>query len=72
MNDHDVIQDLHLSETLEELPMMYREVIILRFFEDMKLEDVALVLNIPLSTVKSRLYQALKILRINMKQEETY
>lgn len=72
MSDHDVLQDLHLAETLDELPMMYREVIILRFFEDMKLEDVALVLNIPLSTVKSRLYQSLKILRMNMKQEEVY
>jgi len=38
----------------------------------MKLEDVAVVLDIPLSTVKSRLYQSLKILRINMKQEEAY
>ncbi|MEK4852252.1 RNA polymerase sigma factor [Paenibacillus sp. FSL H7-0756] len=72
VSDHDVLQDLHLAETLDELPMMYREVIILRFFEDMKLEDVALVLNIPLSTVKSRLYQSLKILRMNMKQEEVY
>ena len=39
---------------------------ILRFFEDMKLDEIAEVLSANLSTVKSRLYRALKLLKLDM------
>lgn len=59
-----------LDIALEQLPMHLREVIILRYFEDLKLEDVATILSIPLSTAKSRLYKALKLLKIELENEE--
>ena len=40
----------------------YREVVTLRFQEDMPLEEIADVAGIPLATVKSRLYRALDLL----------
>ncbi|MBP3576767.1 MAG: RNA polymerase subunit sigma-24, partial [Lachnospiraceae bacterium] len=39
-------------------------VIELRFFEDKKLEEIALVLEENVSTVKSRLYRSLKKMRV--------
>lgn len=45
---------------------MYREVVILHYFEDLKLADVANILDIKLSTAKSRLYKALKLLKIQL------
>lgn len=45
---------------------MYREVVILHYFEDLKLADVANILNIKLSTAKSRLYRGLKLLKIQL------
>jgi RNA polymerase sigma-70 factor, ECF subfamily len=45
---------------------MYREVLALRFEEEMKLEEIAEVLNAPLSTVKSRLRRALENLRTGL------
>ena len=47
-----------------------RTVVVLRFFEDMKLEDIAHVVRAPLSTVKSRLYRALAQLRVDLEQKE--
>lgn len=44
------------------LPPAYREVVALRFHEDMALEEIATVTGIPLATVKSRLYRALELL----------
>ena len=52
-----------LAEALEELPLIYREVLTLRFEEEMKLEEIADVLGTPLSTVKTRLRRALEGLR---------
>lgn len=48
---------------LEGLPVIYREVLSLRFEEEMKLEEIAVVLGAPLSTVKSRLRRSLEQLR---------
>jgi len=53
----------HLVSALENLPVSYREVLSLRFEEEMKLEEIAIVLVVPLSTVKSRLRRSLERLR---------
>lgn len=66
----DNYENVDLQLTLEQLPNIYREVIILRFFEDMKIEDIAHILNSNINTVKSRLYKALKILKIELQNEE--
>jgi RNA polymerase sigma-70 factor (ECF subfamily) len=52
-----------LATALGELPAAYREVLSLRFEEEMKLEEIAKVLASPLSTVKSRLRRGLQALR---------
>lgn len=65
----DVYPDMDLERTLEELPLKYRSVIVLRYFEDMKIEEVAEILNENVNTVKTRLYQALKMLRVTMQDE---
>jgi len=52
-----------LASAIGELPAIHREVLTLRFEEDMKLEQIAEVAGVPLSTVKSRLHRALESLR---------
>ncbi|MGB2639807.1 MAG: sigma factor-like helix-turn-helix DNA-binding protein, partial [Candidatus Acidiferrum sp.] len=49
--------------SLEKIPGVYREVLVLRFQEELALEEIAGVLAAPLSTVKSRLYRGLEALR---------
>jgi RNA polymerase sigma-70 factor, ECF subfamily len=48
---------------LASLPAAHREVLTLRFEEDMKLEEIAEVVGAPLPTVKSRLRRGLERLR---------
>ncbi|MBI1738631.1 MAG: sigma-70 family RNA polymerase sigma factor [Acidobacteria bacterium] len=50
-------------EALDELPAVYRELLSLRFEEEMKLAEIAEVLDMPLSTVKTRLKRGLERLR---------
>ena len=66
----DTYDNIDLTGALNNLSRSYREVIILRYFEDLKIEDVAHVLDINVNTAKSRLYKALRLLRIELQDEE--
>ncbi len=48
-----------LAVALLELEPLHREVLVLRFHEELSLEEIAKVTRAPLSTVKSRLYRGL-------------
>jgi RNA polymerase sigma-70 factor (ECF subfamily) len=52
-----------VAEVLLTLDASYREVLVLRFYEELSLEDIAGVTRAPLSTVKSRLYRGLASLK---------
>ena len=52
-----------LGAVLEALPENYREVLRLRYAEDLSRKEVAEILDIPESVVKSRLFEGMKMLR---------
>jgi len=58
-----------LKAALDNLSLNYRTIIILRYFEDLKLREIAEILNENINTVKTRLYTGLKKLRIQMNDE---
>jgi RNA polymerase sigma-70 factor (ECF subfamily) len=45
------------------LDTLYREVLVLRFHEDLSLDEIAKVTRAPLSTVKSRLYRGMAAIK---------
>ncbi len=64
----EVWEDIDLKSAIERLPEHERSVVILRYFEDMTLEQVAQAAGENLNTVKSRLYRALGKLRIALEE----
>jgi RNA polymerase sigma-70 factor (ECF subfamily) len=56
-------QSAQLEAALQGLPPIFREVLTLRIHEQMKLEEIANVIHIPLATVKTRLYRGVQALR---------
>jgi RNA polymerase sigma-70 factor (ECF subfamily) len=52
-----------LAGVLTLLPDQQREILLMRFVDDMSLQEISIALNLPLSTVKSKLYRALQTLR---------
>ena len=60
---------IDLYDAIDELPPKLKTIIMLRYFEDMKLDEIAEITKTNLSTIKSRLYKALEILKIQMKGE---
>ncbi len=53
----------NVQASLQKIPAIYREVLVLRFQEELQIDEMAGVLSVPLSTVKSRLYRGLEALR---------
>ena len=54
---------LAVRTALTHLSPEQREAVVLKIYEGFKFEEMAQILDIPLSTVKSRLYSALEILK---------
>ena len=52
--------------SLQRVPAVYREVLVLRFQEELQLDEIATVTGAPISTVKSRLYRGLEALKSAM------
>lgn len=62
----------NIAEVLGKLSDERQEVILLRFVDDMSLQDIAAALGIPLGTVKSRLHLAIKQLRESPQIRDLY
>ena len=60
-----------IREQVHHLPGKYREVIALHYFSALSLREAAAVLQVPLGTVKSRLSQALYLLKARLENEES-
>ena len=66
----DTYRDWDTEKALDSLSERERAVIILRFFEDKRLEEIAVILNANISTIKSLLYRSLKKLKVEMMEGE--
>lgn len=65
----DQYKDMDLEQSLNILSEEERVIISLRYFEDYKLKEIAKILDESENTVKSKLYRALKKLRIELTTE---
>jgi RNA polymerase sigma-70 factor (ECF subfamily) len=61
-----------LQAALGELPIAYREVILLCDVEEMKYQEIADVLSVPIGTVMSRLSRGRKLLRQALASERAF
>jgi len=59
-----------IKRSLEQLPDEQRETVLLRFYQELTLEEIAKVTKVSLGTVKSRLYRALRLLQGMLLREE--
>ena len=57
-----------IRQAVGALPTDLRQVIVMKEFEEMTFQEISETLEVPLSTVKSRLYTALKQLRMRLER----
>lgn len=59
----DIENNRYVSEKIISLPIKYREVIILYYYEELSYNQISELLNLKLPTVKSRLHRARLLLK---------
>jgi RNA polymerase sigma-70 factor (ECF subfamily) len=60
-----------VRRAISSLPIELRQVVIMKEFEELTFREIAEVLELPLSTVKSRLYTAMKQLQMRLQKFES-
>ena len=60
-------QRFNIDEAIESLPEKYREVIVYRHKDDKSYEEIADLLDIPIGTVKARIFRARELLKKKLK-----
>ncbi|GIO23767.1 RNA polymerase sigma factor [Oceanobacillus sp. J11TS1] len=68
---HSINMDekLWIQQAIAKLPDKQRAIILLVYYEDLPQREIASILNIPVGTVKSRLHQAIKTLKEDLKED---
>jgi len=63
----DELESMELQETIQreitKLPEKYRSVIVLKYIEELSLNEISEILDIPLGTVKTRIHRGREALR---------
>lgn len=65
----DYSENLDLREAVDKLDDKCRTVIILKYFHDLTIREVAEVMQCPQGTIKSYLHRALNSLRVDLKED---
>lgn len=65
-----LIENLDIYHLIQNLKPKIKTVIMLRYFENFKIEEIAQILNVNTNTVKSRLYKGLRELKKSMERRE--
>jgi RNA polymerase sigma-70 factor (ECF subfamily) len=63
-------QTAAVRRAVNSLPLDLRQVVVMKEFEELTFREIADVLDLPLSTVKSRLYTAMKQLQMRLQKFE--
>ncbi len=61
-------ETLAVRRAINSLPIELRQVVVMKEFEELTFREIADALDLPLSTVKSRLYTALKQLQLRLRK----
>ena len=64
-------EGIELREILDRLDEKEKTVVVLRYFHDLKLEDIGEILGENVNTVKARLYRTLKKMRLELEPENS-
>ncbi|WP_458415151.1 RNA polymerase sigma factor SigW [Schinkia sp. CFF1] len=52
-----------IQQGIDELPVMYRSVIVLKYIEELSLKEIGEILDLPIGTVKTRIHRGREALR---------
>ncbi len=61
-----------LYSFLQRLPEDYRDIMIMRYFDQLSYKEIAEKMQLPLGTIKARLYRGKELLRVMLRNKKSY
>jgi RNA polymerase sigma-70 factor, ECF subfamily len=68
-SDNGIDEKLDMLNSIDKLEEKYKNVIVMKYFQDLTITEIAEVLNCPVGTIKTYLNKALSKLRLFLKEE---
>lgn len=62
--------DYNFFQEINSIDEIFKEVIVLKYISGYSQEEISKILDIPIGTVKSRIYRGLKALKVLLKEED--
>lgn len=59
----------YLWKTVDQIPMKYRELILMRYLQELKYDEIAEIAGLPVGTVKNRIFKAKELLRKEIEKD---
>jgi RNA polymerase sigma-70 factor (ECF subfamily) len=60
-----------LKEAIEQLPLDYKSVVVLRHLQNLSYKDISQILDLPMGTIKARIFRARKMLKVYLEKKMT-
>ena len=69
--DHLLKEELHqyIWNLVDCIPLKYKELILLRYLQGLKYDEIAEITGLPVGTVKNRIFKAKEILRAEIEKD---
>lgn len=62
----------YLWGVVERLPVKFRELILMRYIQELKYEEIAEVADLPVGTVKNRIFKAKELLKMEIDKDDVF
>jgi len=60
-----------LKEAIDQLPLDYKSVVVLRHLQNLSYKEISTILNLPMGTIKARIFRARRILKTHLEKRVT-
>ncbi len=61
-----------VRDAIDQMPEQYKSIVILRYLHDMSLQEISEVLDMPVTTIKTRLHRGREYLRGKINSDEQF
>jgi len=61
----------HIRKVIDDMPEKYKSIIVLRYLQDLSLQEISDVLDLPITTIKTRLHRGREYLRKKLEASGT-
>jgi len=58
-----------LKEAISQLPLDYKSVVVLRHLQNLSYKEISQILNLPMGTIKARIFRARKMLKTHLERK---